>query len=748
MQMRLAGRVTAGLPALDNDIRALFALDTGSGTRLYALTGTGGGVLVLDVRDGPIARVEHSFSYPVGLPVLAPQGFALSGLDRPGEIIIGQGTSGIWTVDLAVSGRVQSVAEVPWAQARQLSDNGNAAFLQAMSGAGRLPDAPFGQTSIRLTDITAMSLPSAGPTMLALSQDQHAVLLYRQSPENGNWGVHARLGAPEGLGIGLPVAMELVEQNGRHWVVVASAGSSSLSVMELRSNGSLRATDHVIDTSATRFAHVQAMTSVQADGMTLVVAGGSDGGLTFFLLTRAGRLVTLGSVAHTFAAPLQDITALQAVVTATYIHIFAASEAATGLVQFSIARDALGRVFLAPERGNATLTGGAGDDILLAGLGRATLTGGAGRDVFVLRDTAERMVITDFEPGIDRLDLSDWPMLRMAGQLLFQSTASGAIIRYRDNLVEVNSAAGGPLSLAQVFPLGLDWADRMLLGAPVSVQPAPPQAEQRTEAPPAPPTEPIRPDSPVVFQGGRTERGTSGPDTMIGGTGNDDFRSGRGDDMVFLFLGNNSVRAGGGHDTVWGGAGHDTIRGGPGNDLIDARAGGQNRLQGGSGNDTIWGGPGADTIQGGGGADMIMGGAGNDRLVGGGGNDTIWGDAGHDLLRGQGGNDILIGGPGNDTLDGGKGNDRLWGGPGADQFVFVRRNGTNTIEDFNPLEGDRLALARNLLDGSTTAVQVLERFARLTPSGDVLLDFAGASTSIRLRGFGSIEDLGGAIDIF
>lgn len=61
--------------------------------------------------------------------------------------------------------------------------------------------------------------------------------------------------------------------------------------------------------------------------------------------------------------------------------------------------------------GNDRLLGGAGNDRLEGGLGRDTLTGGTGRDVFVWKTAAESRraapdLVTDFQPGIDRLDLS------------------------------------------------------------------------------------------------------------------------------------------------------------------------------------------------------------------------------------------------------------------------------------------------------------------------------------------------------
>lgn len=62
--------------------------------------------------------------------------------------------------------------------------------------------------------------------------------------------------------------------------------------------------------------------------------------------------------------------------------------------------------------GNDTILGGAGSDRLLGGLGRDSLTGGAGADDFIYRrinetgkTSATRDVITDFQRGIDEIDL-------------------------------------------------------------------------------------------------------------------------------------------------------------------------------------------------------------------------------------------------------------------------------------------------------------------------------------------------------
>lgn len=71
-------------------------------------------------------------------------------------------------------------------------------------------------------------------------------------------------------------------------------------------------------------------------------------------------------------------------------------------------------------------------------------------------------------------------------------------------------------------------------------------------------------------------------------------------------------------------------------------------------------------------------------------NNTILGGSGNDILLGGSGNQRLVGGGGNDVLFGGWGNDSLRGSGGADIFRFETNNGTDKIEDFDGVAGDRV----------------------------------------------------------
>ncbi|MDA7426664.1 M10 family metallopeptidase C-terminal domain-containing protein [Thalassococcus lentus] len=62
--------------------------------------------------------------------------------------------------------------------------------------------------------------------------------------------------------------------------------------------------------------------------------------------------------------------------------------------------------FLFGSSADELIFGRRGDDTIDAGAGSDTVTGGSGADVFVVGPDTDRLVITDFEDGIDQIDVS------------------------------------------------------------------------------------------------------------------------------------------------------------------------------------------------------------------------------------------------------------------------------------------------------------------------------------------------------
>lgn len=73
---------------------------------------------------------------------------------------------------------------------------------------------------------------------------------------------------------------------------------------------------------------------------------------------------------------------------------------------------------------------------------------------------------------------------------------------------------------------------------------------------------------------------------------------------------------------------------------------------------------------------------------------VLVGGAGDDHLIAGNGDAMMVGGLGNDVLSGGRGTDLMTGGAGAD--LFVLSPGHDALADFNPAEGDRLAMPGGL----------------------------------------------------
>ncbi|MEP0918070.1 alkaline phosphatase [Leptolyngbya sp. DQ-M1] len=88
-----------------------------------------------------------------------------------------------------------------------------------------------------------------------------------------------------------------------------------------------------------------------------------------------------------------------------------------------------------------------------------------------------------------------------------------------------------------------------------------------------------------------------------------------------------------------------------------------------------------------------------------GSNDVMNAQGGDDRSFGLSGDDLLRGGAGFDYLDGGLGSDILVGGTEADVFALATGNGSDTIQDFNISEGDKIALSGGLTFGRLSLLQ-------------------------------------------
>ena len=580
--------------------------------------------------------------------------------------------------------------------------SGIAAFELAASGALTPRGGVADSAAAYAGGITGMvSVEAGGRTFLyAGSGTENGVAGYEVTAGGALRSV-VQMGPAQGLPVQGLSALRVVQIEGQTFLIVAAQGSSSLSVLAVGAGGALTLVDQVIDDLGTRFQAVSVIDTLVVEGRVFVLAAGRDDGLSLMTLTPEGRLLHLHTLADTAAAALANISAMEMRLVGGEIQVLVASGAEAGLTLLRIGLAGMGRM------PGATGPGAAGEDILIDGAGVDTLTGGAGADVFVLVADGRRDVIADFEPGIDRIDLTLWPFLRSAAQLRITQTATGATVIFGNETLEIRTRAGTPLTVAQVEAMLLLPLTRVVLDLP--------------EVPGG--------------GGGLTVSGTGGSDTLAGGEEADSLYGGGGDDLLLSSPGADLLDGGAGFDTASyaaeavavvvdlangavnaGGAAGDrlvAVEGVIGSAFADVLRGdgGANRLAGGGGNDTLEGGSGNDTLEGGAGDDLLVGGAGADLLDGGAGIDTasyaaeasavvvdlaaaslnagaatgdrlegiewVFGTRFADVIRGDGqanrltggdGNDTLEGGAGNDTLEGGAGNDLLIGGAGADSL--------------------------------------------------------------------------------
>ena len=105
---------------------------------------------------------------------------------------------------------------------------------------------------------------------------------------------------------------------------------------------------------------------------------------------------------------------------------------------------------LAGDAGNDTLTGGDGNDTLSGGTGNDTLAGDGGNDIFVWADGDGTDTISDFQTGLDRIDLTG-----ASGVFRFSDLA----LTDQGSDVLISLAGGGGLLLTGLEPGNLSAGD-------------------------------------------------------------------------------------------------------------------------------------------------------------------------------------------------------------------------------------------------------------------------------------------------
>ena len=692
MGLQYVGHLGLGDPLLDQDLRDLDMAWLPAGPYLVADTGASGGLISYRLAEGAAAGLADSAHF-TGSATTAQAGLARS---VGGAVVFGTVSDGGGKVILAQAltadggfGGMVALGELPQdtslvtalVSARMdgfemlfAADGGSGQILvfrndEAPRSPADAPPAPVEAVALEGSALLSIAETGARPHLLALERGRGALHGFVMDPASGALSAGAVLDGDAGLAIADATALETLSAHGTTWAIIAAAGTHSLSVVRIADDGALALTDHVLDTLATRFGGVHGLGVAQVGDHVFIVAGGADDGLSLFRLLPDGRLLHVETIANGAGLGLGNVGQVSATVLGAELQLFVAGDPRGGLSQFGLDLSGLGVVaetagnaaallagtpgddlLSARGFGNDTLSGGAGDDILVAGPGESELRGGDGADTFVLSADSGRVRITDFDPAHDRLDLSALPMLRNPGQLGLETAVGSARLAFRDTSIEITVTGPVLLDAACLFGPVFAWPDRL----PILATGLPPPI---TGGPGADPLDGT--SGPEVIDG------QGGSDTLFGLAGNDSLRGAEGPDLLGGGPGDDLVTGGADNDTVFGGADNDTLEGDEGDDELGGSLG-HDSLIGGPGQDRMFGADGRDTLLGGDGRDMLGGGPGDDLLFGGIEADALWGTDGNDSLWGEAGRDTLGGSTGHDEIHGGADDDEIWGGDGND----------------------------------------------------------------------------------
>lgn len=401
--------------------------------------------------------------------------------------------------------------------------------------------------------------------------------------------------------------------------------------------------------------------------------------------------------------------------------------------------------------GDDTLTGTAGNDVLLAGAGDDVLSGLAGNDRLFGGTGNDTYIYHSGQDLITELDGTD--KLVFSNGITFNQVASGLTKSGNDLILKVNGSNENSVTLNNFFLGGDNLVENFEFETGGNISAA------------------------QIFGAfGLTMPGGTAPavNAVHGTAGNDTLNGSAAADVLSGSHGNDTLNGAAGNDLLLGGRGNDTyvFSAGGGHDTIDNSGGGEdellfegisfNQVASGlmkSGNDlvlNIGGGSDKVTIKnwflGGdyvvptlrfaaGGqitANQIFGAFGlanpnpqgslaytdlpDERAFG----NVFVGTAMDETVIGSSDDDFIDAGNGNDTLRGGAGNDYLLGGRGNDTYLFELGDGQDIINNYDPApdKDDRL-----LFGAGISKEDVL--YSR---SGDsLLLQISGSSDSVTLH---------------
>lgn len=432
----------------------LWLHETGSGSQLFGASAAGGGVLVREVEAGLAIRDAEDFTPSVWLD--APRKLQVVDLDGA-SVLLATGRTGTmiegWEITadglLGAARPLTLIGGSPgallaldetWLEGQHLfaTASRHAAGVQIWTRAGdtlQLVNQTGPLQFLGTGAVQALSLahPGGVPHVLALDVQTHALTGFSLGA-GGQLGAPNRLDLRDGLYIGTPTHLEVVQMGDASFAILGAAGSSSIAVVALAPDGQMWVTDQVNDTVETRFQNVSALDVLDANGQVYVLTGGVDTGLSLLSLTSAGRLIHLGSISDEQRdMALQDVSDVEMIWRDGGLDIFVSGEvlpgqtvSGRGITQLRVEGDGLLPNVPVPSTGLVHI-------------------GTHAADLFIIDGSAPGERVTGFELGRDRLDLSGLGLFYSMDDLQFTPTSTGAVIRLNEAEVTIVTADGRQL---------------------------------------------------------------------------------------------------------------------------------------------------------------------------------------------------------------------------------------------------------------------------------------------------------------
>ncbi len=275
-----------------------------------------------------------------------------------------------------------------------------------------------------LGDISALEhLEIGGKTFLFVASAFDAGLSVYQIGSEGRLSLRDTVEPGDRSGFARAQGLVAFEVEGQAYVVLAAAGTSSLTVYAVADNGGLSEVAHLIDTLETRFQGATLVEAFDFGGRQFLVTAGSDDGITVLEVLAGGALRVEASLADTYDITLDNVSAIAVEIfngvpvlfvssatdhgfTRIELDIAAPPEAIEGTAGDDTLIGTGGDDIIRGLAGNDTIKGGGGDDTLVDGAGRDVLDGSQGVDTFTFVKDGEVDVIADFNPDWDLIDLS------------------------------------------------------------------------------------------------------------------------------------------------------------------------------------------------------------------------------------------------------------------------------------------------------------------------------------------------------